>query len=209
MRTALFTLVILATLLAACKSNSKSAHLETVEETDEYGYLEVYQRRKSDFAREGWYQLINQDGVVIEAAQYEHDTLQGQRILFYDTGDTNIVETYHLGLFDGPYRVYREDGSLSVSGQFTNNVREGEWYGYYDNGAVKEIVMFQDNLENGAFTEYHPNGKLKAEGYYRDGDNEDGQLKIYNENGELVKRMDCDMGRCNTVWSADETDSNH
>ena len=59
MRATWFFLLVLTTLAVACGTNSKSAQLETVEEPDEYGYLQVYQRRKADFAREGWYRLIN------------------------------------------------------------------------------------------------------------------------------------------------------
>lgn len=198
----IYPLLLLA-LLFACQGN-ETADLESVEVTDEYGNLERYQRRVSDYAREGWSLRISPEGEVIEAAHYVHDTLDGNRFLFFESGDTSVVETYRGGQFDGPYRVYREDGSLMLEGQFAANVREGEWRGYYPNGQLKEVVQFQDNAENGPFTEYHPNGKLKAEGYYREGDNEDGQLKLYNENGELTRRMDCRMGRCSTVWSADE-----
>lgn len=63
-----------------------------------------------------------------------------------------------------------------------------------------EEVMFADNEENGPFTEYHKNGSLKAEGNYLNGDNEHGLLKLYNEEGELVRKMQCDSGICQTTW---------
>ncbi len=54
-------------------------------------------------------------------------------------------------------------------------------------------------------SEYHPNGQLKAEGYYKNGDKEEGLLKLYNETGKLVKTMNCNSGICRTVWKAKES----
>ena len=88
-------------LLVACDNG-----LESVTETDEYGHTITYQRRKTDFAREGWTLVTNAAGTVVEAAFYQADTLEGQRILFYDNGDTSVVETYRHGRFEGPYRRY-------------------------------------------------------------------------------------------------------
>ena len=79
----------------------------------------------------------------------------------------------------------------------------GKWKGYYDNGALKEEVIFVNNQENGPFIEYYPNGKLKAEGTYLEGDYEQGELKLYNESGELIRRMNCEKGVCKTVWKAE------
>ena len=40
----------------------------------------------------------------------------------------------------------------------------------------------------------------KAEGTYIDGDNEQGELKLYDEQGELEKIMQCERGICHTTW---------
>lgn len=191
-------------VLTACGAPSGSdARLEEVVSKDDYGNTETYQRRRDNYAREGWYTLTNPQGVVIERKQYANDTLDGPRIIFYDTGDTNIVEHYRAGLFEGAYRNYYEDGTLMQEGRYTDNAMEGEWKTYYPSGQLMETVTFRDNQENGPFIEYHGNGQLKAEGYYRDGDNEDGSLKLYNENGELIRTMHCEKGVCRTVWAAE------
>ncbi len=54
--------------------------------------------------------------------------------------------------------------------------------------------------EMGPFTEYYANGKIQAEGTYLHGPNEDGQLKLFDESGELYKIMLCDSGKCITTW---------
>jgi antitoxin component YwqK of YwqJK toxin-antitoxin module len=186
-------------LLPACSSN-----IEEVTEQDEFGNVIRYERRKSDFAREGWAYTTSQDGVLMEAAHYVSDTLDGQRILFTETGDTSIVENYRAGSFAGPYRLYYENGKLKQAGNYVDNKMTGIWKSYHENGQLREEVLFENNLENGPFVEYHPNGKLAAEGAYLDGDSEHGELKIYNEQGELIRTMDCDRGRCTTTWSAEE-----
>jgi antitoxin component YwqK of YwqJK toxin-antitoxin module len=177
---------------------------EAVERTDEYGYIEKFERRLEDFAKEGSYRKLKADGTLVEEAQYRHDTLDGSRILYYDNGDTSIVENYRSGQFDGPYRRYHENGQLQQAGQYAHNELVGEWTSYYDNGQIREIVQFKNNLENGPFIEYYPNGKLKAEGQYLDGDNEHGELKLYNESGTLIRTMKCERGRCQTTWAAND-----
>ena len=195
----LFTSFLLLLLLSGCDNG-----LEEVIEHDDYGNTIRYERRKTDFAREGWAYTTNQDGVLIEAAQYRSDTLNGLRILFTETGDTSIVEHYDMGAFSGEYRLYYDNGVLKQKGYYANNEMSGDWETYYDNGQLKERVRFADNLENGPFIEYHSNGKLAAEGAYLDGDYEHGELKIYDENGQLSRTMMCDQGRCTTTWSAEE-----
>lgn len=206
--------LIFCSLLTSCKNRSeatgsagKSANeatvgddLEVVEKTDPYGNTERYTRRLADYAKEGQYSKMSPAGELLETANYRNDTLHGLRVLYYETGDTQIVERYDNGQFSGPYKAFYEDGNLELEGVYVANYMEGIWKRYYSGGQLMEEVKFQDNQENGPFMEYHENGKIKAEGYYKDGDNEHGLLKIYDEEGELVKSMNCQHGVCRTVW---------
>lgn len=192
-------LIIALFLFPSCESN-----IEEITEQDEFGNTIRFERRKSDFAREGWSYTTSPDGVLVEVAHYQSDTLDGQRILFTATGDTSIIENYRTGIFDGPYRLYHENGILKQEGNYVNNEMTGKWNTYYDNGQLKEAVAFSKNLENGPFIEYYRNGKLAAEGAYLNGDFEHGELKIYDEQGELTRTMQCVSGRCTTTWSAEE-----
>lgn len=184
----------------------KAEGVEMVEQQDAYGNTERYARRVSDYAKEGPYTLLSPEGTLIERAEYRNDLLHGTRVIYFESGDTQVVERYLEGKFQGPYRAYYEGGALELAGEYTNNVMEGEWKRYYPNGQLMEVVMFQDNQENGPFTEYYDNGSLKAEGYYKEGDNEHGLLKLYDENGEHVKSMNCQHGVCRTVWEKGQSD---
>jgi antitoxin component YwqK of YwqJK toxin-antitoxin module len=109
-----------------------------------------------------------------------------------------------MGAFQGAWKTFHENGQLKLEGEYIDNKMEGLWKGYYDNGGLKEEVHFKGNEENGAFIEYYKNGKLKAEGAYLGGDNENGLLKLYDETGELIKKMDCKKGVCRTIWTKED-----
>ena len=176
---------------------------EAVEAEDVDGNIEYYFRRTSDFAKNGQYRKYNPNKKLIQEAFYVNDTLHLYRIFYYEaTGDTQIVETLDMGDYDGPFKSYYENGQLELLGNYINNVASGEWKKYYDTGELMEVVMFANNKENGPFTEYYRNGNIKTEGNYNDGDNEHGELKMYNEDGVLIRIMDCKNGICKTTWKA-------
>jgi len=194
--------VLLLVILFSCGGD-----IEIVEQKNEEGKIvERFQRRKSDFAKQGFYEKFSPEGVKIEEATFENDTLDGKRIIFYENGNAQYIENYNHGQFEGAYLAYFENGKLKLEGNYENGAMKGEWKAYYDNSQLKEIVNFENNEENGPFVEYHENGKLKAEGSYLEGDKEHGELKLYDENGELMRRMMCDRGICSTVWQRDSTE---
>ncbi len=196
----LLTFVVL--LLVNCSSPSPETLLETVDTVDEYGYTIRIQRRKDNKQRQGLYARIAPGGKLIEEAYYEEDSLQGLRILYYESGDTHIVETYRSGLFEGPFREYYEGGKVMQKGMYHDNEMVGEWISYYPGGQMSEVVNFRGNEENGPFEQYHPNGNIKARGNYLNGDNEHGELQLYDEQGRHIRTMQCVEGRCQTSWSS-------
>jgi len=196
-RTFLLLCACLFLLSTACKSR-----MEQVEHVDSYGYTERYTRDKESYAKEGLYQKFDEEDRLLEEAQYENDTLHGIRVLYYETGDTQVVEHYRQGRFDGPFRAYYESGQLEIDGQYVDNKMSGFWKRYYKSGQLMEKVSFRNNQENGPFIEYHENGNLKAEGNYLNGDNEHGLLKLYDEQGQLLRKMNCDRGVCRTIEDA-------
>jgi len=198
---------LLLTFTLAIALMSCQEKLERVENRNADGTLiEVYTRRVSDYAKEGLYIRYDHDGRKIEESHYANDTLQGERIVFYENEKPHYRETYEKGIHDGPYKAYYETGELKLEGQYQDGVMEGKWRGFYKNGQLKEVVNFKNNNENGPFVEYYENGNLKAEGSYLDGDWEHGLLKLYDENGELKRKMQCDKGRCRTIWTKEEGD---
>ena len=205
------SLLLLSFVISACHSVSEKVdkqadlinpeEVEIVENTDEFGDQEEYSRKKSDYSKHGQYtKYAAEGGHLIEKAFYVNDTLHGVRVLFGEKADTQIVENYQMGRFEGPFLAYYENGQLELQGEYSNNTMSGKWKRYYKTGELMEVVTFRDNKENGPFVEYYPNGKLKAEGQYLEGDHEHGLLKLYDEEGVLVKKMQCEKGICSTTW---------
>ncbi len=179
--------------------------MEVISMKDEYNNILEYSRNKLDYAKHGLFLRKDSLGRILEAAHYINDTLDGMRTIFYpETGTRQIVENYEKGNFNGLYQVFYPNGKLQQEGHYIQNVMDSIWVRYYDTGQVMEEVMFRDNEENGPFKEYHINGNIKAEGTFREGDNEHGLLKLFDENGELVKTMNCKNGICKTIWKKEE-----
>ncbi|MFT5801532.1 MAG: antitoxin component YwqK of YwqJK toxin-antitoxin module [Patescibacteria group bacterium] len=201
MKSNLILFFVLGILFASgCKSST-----ELVETVDaENGEKISYTRRVDNLGKQGLYTHLRKDGSKLEEAMYENDTLNGFRKLYYEDGTVFIEEKYDMGAFQGAWKTFHENGQLKLEGEYIDNKMEGLWKGYYDNGGLKEEVHFKGNEENGAFIEYYKNGKLKAEGAYLGGDNENGLLKLYDETGELIKKMDCKKGVCRTIWTKED-----
>ena len=199
MRHFIFSLVIFGLCLSC------SQQTELVETEDEFGNVIKYTRNKKDYAKEGAFLLTTPGGVILEEANYIRDTLNGLRIMFYETGDTAVIEHYEMGKFVGPYKSFYVGGQLELEGSYIGNAMTGAWTRYYESGKLMEVVNFKDSEENGPFIEYYENGELKAEGSYLNGDNEHGELKLYDEQGSLVRKMNCKMGICRTTWEAEST----
>jgi len=203
MQSTRFRLYLAVCLLVLIQVFCKENPLETVESRDESGQLERYQRRKTDFAKEGLYQKFALDGRLLEEAHYLNDTLDGERKYFFPDGKTESIENYRRGQYHGKYQKFYESGQLFVEQEFVNGAMQGKSLRYYPNGVLQEKVSIRDNVENGPFWEYWENGNLKTEGTYLPNEEESleqGELKEYDENGQLVRIADCDKGICTTRW---------
>jgi antitoxin component YwqK of YwqJK toxin-antitoxin module len=176
------------------------APVELINETDLDGNSLTYSILAGSEIKHGTVERTSPKGVLLEQMEYLNGKLEGLRILYTAKGDTQIVETYRHGVFEGPYKLYHPNGKLKTLGQYLNNSMDGTWNQYYETGVLKESVTFDNNLENGPFKEYHPNGKLSVEGNYLNGDSENGPLKFYDKNGVHIKTMDCKKGICKTIW---------
>jgi antitoxin component YwqK of YwqJK toxin-antitoxin module len=193
MRLLLFFLLLFS--ISACNT-------ETIDTQNEYGQRVRYERRKDDFAKHGRFVRYHDNGKLAEEATYANDTLEGERRLFYPGGQLESVEIYTKGVLNGPFRRYHENGALYIEQEFRNGVMEGFSLRYYPNGQLEEKVTIRNNEEDGPFVEYYENGKKKAEGSYIFDEEalEQGELKEYDESGELIRIADCERGICRTRW---------
>ncbi len=182
-----------------CDTGKNATEIHEVR--NENGVLvESYERRKSDFAKQGSYTKFYPDGkTIMEQTTYENDTINGEFIRFYENGNKMNIATIVNGTYHGPFKEFYESGQLMQEFSYENGVMTGLVKGYFENGKLKEEVQFANNQENGSFVEYHPTGRKAFEGTYLNG-KENGELLKYDETGELIRKLDCVNGLCATTW---------
>jgi antitoxin component YwqK of YwqJK toxin-antitoxin module len=190
-----FLLVIM--VFSSCKDKIIITSHETGEKFEEYQYT-------GDSLKHGFYKRYSQGGILLEEANYVEGKLEGERILYNAKGAKEISEIYLNNALNGPIKEFHENGKIRMTGVYKDNVLSGTVNVYYPSGSIREEVQFENNAEEGPFKEYHENGNIKWEGTYRNGDNEFGLLKEYNEQGELIRKMMCDeRAICTTTWTVD------
>ena len=200
----LATLCLLTILISIACSEGIT---EVLIHDDTGNVVEKYHITLSDSVRQGATLEYYDTGETYAKSSYETGKIHGLRTIYYKNGQVQIEENYINGEFQGEYNAYYKNGQLDLTGMYENGTMEGKWKRHYKSGAVMEIVEFVNNEENGPFIEYHENGNLKAEGVYvyaNDEAREHGLLKMYNEKGEIIKKMDCKKGHCRTIWTLED-----
>jgi antitoxin component YwqK of YwqJK toxin-antitoxin module len=191
---------MLLILQCFCTHNS----IETTEAKNDRGQLERWQRRSDNKLKQGLFQRFSPSGVLLEEAHYLADSLDGERKYFTEAGALESIEHYQNNRINGKFQAFYPDGHLKIEQDYVQGALNGLSIRYYPNGKIQEKVMLKDNVEDGPFTEYYENGNLKTEGaYVPDGDGdglENGELKEYNESGQLIRIADCQKGMCLTRW---------
>jgi len=194
------SIMLLLVSQAFCTPNP----IETTEAKNDRGQLERWQRRKDNFAKDGLYQRFSPAGALIEEAHYLADSLEGERKYFFPNGKVESIERYQNNQIHGKFQAFYEDGQLKIEQDFVQGALTGLSIRYHPNGKIQEKVILKDNVENGPFSEYHENGNLKTEGTYapnEEGDGlEEGEIKEYDETGQLIRIADCKNGVCLTRW---------
>lgn len=197
-------LVIFIMVLVLAQSCNKQREVRVYNDA---GHLEEKYYIDKDSVRNGPYESYYDNGQLQEKAFYRNGLLDGERVLYFENGQSEIVEHYLEGRMHGPYEVYYASGAPLLKQVFDRDTLRGESLRFYENGQLEEKVFFVDNLENGPFQEFHENGQLHWEGQYLNGDNEFGLLKEYDESGTLIKKMACDsLAVCRTIWTIEEGD---
>ena len=200
-----FLLIIFTAFTFGCKNIGRQPDNPTVNDTlsatEVQPHPDIDSSLIHDTSRpDGVYEDKNANGIVTERGEIRNGVQDGKRYTYFADGKPRTEENFVNGSYEGTFKEFHQNGKLFQEGHYSHNAMNGIWKTYYDTGELKEEVTMVANNENGPFKEYHKNGKIKYEGTYKDGDHEDGEMKVYNEEGELIKKLDCKMGECNTIW---------
>ena len=117
-----FILIILATFLFACETDSKQ---QEKTETDEYvpptreQYVERYpsgikkiEGELIDGKRHGKWIYYYENGFIWSEGYYQNGIREGYSLVYYKSGQKKITGQYKKNLRYGKWKVYEEDGSL-------------------------------------------------------------------------------------------------
>lgn len=82
---------------------------------------------------------------------------------------------------------YYENGNILEIGKYREDVKIGKWITNYNNGNVENISIYKNNMLDVEETLYSEEGEVISKNKYIDGNEsfEDGEKKIYDENGKL------------------------
>lgn len=159
-----------------------------------------------DSTKHGSFEAFYENGAIQEKSEYSNGGLQGKRTIFYANGNVEVEEQYVDNVLEGIFKAYHENGELNIEVPYSNGQMNGKLKRYYDTGSLQEEMIMENGLENGPFKEYFANGKVEWEGSYLGGDNEDGPLVQYAEDGSVLKKMECSSGVCKTIWTKEKGD---
>jgi len=182
-------------------------NLKKIEILNEDGKLmQIYQIDK-DSLKQDWAQTFDNEGNQLSKEFYVDGELNGERKMFYTDGSVEIEEQYKEGKLSGRYTSYHSNGNAKFEANYEEDILLGITKLYYESGELREEVNFENSEENGPFREYFPNGNLKWEGTYLNGENEIGELKQYDIQGTLIKKLFCDsLHVCQTIWTLEKGD---
>ncbi len=191
-------------VLCSCQDKVIVSYYETGEKQEEYQY-------SSDSVKHGLYKRYSPEGTLIETANYVHNKLEGERIIYnFKSGVKEISEYYNDDLLDGNYIEFHPNGEIKSLGVYTDNLLSGTVRLFKTSGVLIQELQYLNNYEVIPFKEYHENGKIKWEGtkrydhYFKT--KKDYRLLLeYNEQGELIRKISCDEKEiCTTIWSIDQ-----
>lgn len=167
--------------------------------------MEKYGIEKNEGTKNGKYLRYYMNGKVAEEVNFLNGDKQGKRKLFNEDGSIESETDYVNGLINGEHNVFYPNGQVLLHSTYVSSQIVGLLTKYYESGGKMEEVLFDNDMENGPFTEYYENGQIKWKGSYRNGEHEFGILENFDDQGQLIKRMDCDsLGICKTIWKVDE-----
>lgn len=178
-------LFVLSTM--ACKPENK-----VIVVRNESGNVIERYHLNQDSLLHGEYISYNENGDTFIVSQYDNGKLNGTRTIYNENKNIEIIENYVNDSLEGKYEAFYPSGALKRTMQFESNKIVGKLYVYYESGKLIEEVLMENNLENGPFTEYYENGQKSWEGTYHNGENEIGLLIQYAENGDTIRKMQCD-----------------
>jgi len=185
---------------------------------DEYEYTYYYPsgnvRKKLTFVndklKDGKSVVYYDNGQKQKELVYKNEEINGPYVSYFDNGQIDETFSYQDGQITGPYKSYTENGKVLIEGTFVNGKRQGESVEYREDGSLFCRKNFNKGKADGDVHYYNKAGKEYGIVTYKndriihsrffrpdgteivDKDVADGYVSIYNEYGNLLRKLKVD-----------------
>jgi len=165
-------------------------------------YKSTYMKGKLDGPKEEYHE----NGQLLSSIFYKENKIVDGVIKYFDkNGNLKKTESYKNGLKNGLAQTYYTDGSIFTKVSYEDGYELPEYISYFSNGQVSikshrysglyESYFSDGQLElkttkiggknNGVTEEYTFFNKLKTKGTYSSGEIIDGEIRYYDDSGNL------------------------
>ncbi|MDA9261835.1 hypothetical protein N9P38_00580 [Flavobacteriales bacterium] len=140
-----------------------------------YGFLKEIVNYENN-RKNGEFLEFRDSGIIYSKSIYKKDTLQGERQIYYPTGELQYLYFYLDGNYHGKaYQLDKDSVIISIfnynKGKLVrrekinrynaSNKKTGNWKTYGSNGILKEEGNYKNGKKDGIFKQYKFNGELK------------------------------------------------
>ncbi len=139
--------------------------------------------------------------IIEEKLNFKDGKRDGTDTSYYKTGCIQSIQTYSLGLEQGPTRIYYD--SLNII-HFEIGYQEGKYHGasirFSTNGDTLMFKHYKNGIFDGPQRFYFPDGKLRKTCFYQNGLLE-GAETTFGHNGQMECLLEFKKGKKHGAWS--------
>ncbi|WP_194436606.1 toxin-antitoxin system YwqK family antitoxin [Vibrio fluminensis] len=135
---------------------------------------------------EGLTRIYDQDGVLIEEADFLAGKRHGIHRTFYPNGQVKAEYTNKNNIAAGEYVSYYKNGQVSYRVNYVSGMQEGPGYSYSENGFLYLETTFRKGKKHGVVRGWYSEDQLRFEKNYREG-KQHGAMTHYYESGNLQR----------------------
>lgn len=167
-------------------------------------YYDEFGNKNSEgaFTKEGWRDGITYyyflDGKTKIKADYKEGALNGEKIIYYRSGQISETINFTNDKEDGYYTSYYENGKVKTEGWYVDGQQQGSFL-YYDlMGNLSSRIYFLNDVQHGYAEYYFPNGKKDYEELYDNGWIK--HITQFDSSGTIVLDTDIPKGNADFLF---------
>lgn len=150
--------------------------------------------------RQGTDTSYYQTGCIQSIQTYQIGLSEGPTYVFYDSLNVLQFEIhYKAGQLHGPSIQYSPNGDTLMFKNYNNTKLDGPQRSYFSNGKVRKISHYLNGLLDGPQITYNNNGQKESELYFKNG-KKNGTWSYYFDSGKLARTENWKDGKKNGLF---------